>query len=251
VFTLNLPIQLPEEHGYFDNGQYPVPPLPGGLAVSCIALNAGVIVLRVSGFATEQAATNFCPSLVNSLRIAALDSKHSLTPSDACVVTSNAEHFNGSTPTVTPTAKNAMPYHATMRQTEELHISVMTKLVAASLSKGSPDLIAANPELALSVELFSDFEFAGGTNAQFIMLFAALEALVPITSKKGKRGAVLGIVKAALAKVAHPDPKSVVKSLDKLYEARNDLVHSAKSVTDKQLGDLREIVRTSLKAMLA
>jgi len=42
VYRLTFPIQLPEEHGFFDDGQYPVSPLPGGLALGCMEMSEGV-----------------------------------------------------------------------------------------------------------------------------------------------------------------------------------------------------------------
>jgi hypothetical protein len=59
-----------------------------------------------------------------------------------------------------------------------LHISVLSKLFGEYLTNGLPAKLAGNPELALSLELFSEVEFAGGTNAQFLMLLTALEVLV-------------------------------------------------------------------------
>jgi hypothetical protein len=81
LFTLNFPIRLPDEHTFFENGQYPVPPLPGGLSFSCFSYDNGPLLLHVSGFATEQVAIDFCPTLRTPLQVAALDSDHSITPS--------------------------------------------------------------------------------------------------------------------------------------------------------------------------
>src|SRR5262245_15838097 len=54
-------------HGFFDNGQYPVPSLPGGLIVGCIELRDGFVVLGISGFATKQQAADFVPSIPPAL----------------------------------------------------------------------------------------------------------------------------------------------------------------------------------------
>jgi hypothetical protein len=55
-------------------------------------------------------------------------------------------------------------------------------------------------------------------------------------------------VKKALSAAGHAEPKSVGKTLDALYKHRNALVHDAKPVSASYLHDLREIVRSTLKA---
>jgi hypothetical protein len=105
--------------------------------------------------------------------VAALDSEHSILPSDAVPVVSTAQHFDGSVPTVTPTQAGAVPYHATASMQNGLHISVLSKLIGASLTQGSPAKVNANPQMALSLELYSGCDFAGERNAQFIVLMSA------------------------------------------------------------------------------
>jgi hypothetical protein len=61
------------------------------------------LLLQISGFATEQDAVDFCPVLRTALRIAALGSHHSITPSDAVPVTSSKKQFDRNVPTVTLT----------------------------------------------------------------------------------------------------------------------------------------------------
>jgi hypothetical protein len=250
MFTLHFPIKLPEENSFFDNGQYPVPPLPGGLSVGCVSNEKAPLVLRISGFAVEQDAFDFCPTLRIALRLAALGSDHSLSPSDAQPVKSNQKHFDGSVPTVTLTGTTALPYHASASVHTGLHISVLSNLIGTSISQGSPGKIVANPRLALALELHADCQFAGERNAQFIVLMTALEVLVPQSTKKGKRGAVIGLVKMAIAKLSHPDPKSVGKTLDALYVTRNDFIHEAKPVTDGDLQSLKQIVRDTLRELI-
>lgn len=250
MFTLTFPITLSDEHTFFDNGQYPVPPLPGGLSFRCMSFNkSSPLFLQISRFATEQDALQFCPTLRSALRVAALDTEHSIRPSDAAPVASIAKHFDGSVPTVTPTQASAMPYHATASMQNGRHISVLSKLIGASLTQGSPAKVNASPQLALSLELYSGCEFEGERNAQFIVLMSALEILVPNSSPKGKRGAVIGFVKNELSKAGHPDPKSAGKVLDSLFVARNALLHEAKPVSDSELGSLKQIVRSTLKAL--
>jgi hypothetical protein len=250
LFTLNFPIRLPDEHTFFDNGQYPVPSLPGGLSFGCFSNENAPVVLEISGFAMEQDAIDFCTTLRTALRVAALGSHHSFTPSDAACVTSSEKHFNGNVPTVTPTQVKARPYHMSASTQNGLHISVLSKLVGASLVLGTVGRVNAKPELALALELFSDCQFAGERHAQFIVLMTSLEILVSNASSKGKRGAVVALVKNTLAKAGHPDPKSVGKELDNLYVARNALVHEAEPVTDAQLKALKEIVKSTLQGLV-
>lgn len=250
MFTLHFPLQLPAEHAFFDNGQYPIPPLPGGLSIRCISNDDTPLVLHISGFASEEEAVNYGPILRVLLLGASLDSAHSMKPSSAETVVSQAKHFDGSVPTVTPTALGATPYHATMSMQNGLHISVLSRAISACFARNLPAKLIAKPQLSLSLELFSDFEFAGSTNAQFVMLLTALEVLVPIGTKS-KRGPTIALVKAALIVAGHPDPKSVGNRLDTLYVVRNSLVHEAKSVSLHQLTALKEIVRSTLKALTA
>ncbi len=250
LFTLTFPITLPDEHTFFDNGQYPVPPLPGGLSFHSMSFDKAPLFLQIAGFAAEQHAIQFCQTLRIALRVVALDSGHSILPSDAAPIVSAAKHFDGSVPTVTPTSAGAMPYLATASMQNGLHISVLSKLIGASLTQQSPAKVSASPQLSLALELYSGCEFAGERNAQFIVLMSALEVLPPKSSPKGKRGAVIAFVKNELSKVGHPNPKSIGKELDKLYVARNALLHEARSVSDSELRSLKEIVRSTLKALI-
>jgi len=251
LFTLNFPITLPEEHIFFDNGQYPVPPLPGNLSFHCISNDKHPVVLQISGFSTEQDAIDFSTPLKVALRLAALDGEHSIVPSGITPVASTKKHFNGSVPTVTPTQVQALPYHASASVQHGLHISVLSKLVGKSLTQGTPSKIVANPRLALSLELYSGCDFAGEQSAQFIVLMSALEVLVPSATSKSKRGAVVALVKKEMGTSRHPDPKSVGKTLDALYVTRNALLHEAKPVSGSDLKSLKEIVRSTLKALAA
>ena len=139
MYTLNFPVQLPPEHSYFDNGQYPIPPLPGGLFLNCIESDGAPLVLRVSGFASEEDAVKAL------LQAASLDSAHSFSPLGASAVLSESKHFNGSLPTVTSTANAALPWHATASMKNGLHISVLSRLIAEHLTNG----VAPSTTLAL------------------------------------------------------------------------------------------------------
>jgi hypothetical protein len=72
--------------------------------------------------------------------------------------------------------------------------------------------------------------------------------LLPTTSRSGKRGGVIALVKKALSAAGHADPKSVGKKLNALYGDRNSLIHEGKPVSDSDLAELRKIVRSTLKA---
>jgi hypothetical protein len=93
-----------------------------------------------------------------------------------------------------------------------LHISILSNLIGASLAQGSPGKVNAKPGLALALELYSDCQFAGERNAQFIVLMTALEILVPNTSSKGKRGAVVALVKNTLSKEDTPTQNQPARS---------------------------------------
>jgi hypothetical protein len=151
---------------------------------------------------------------------------------------------------VTPTQIKALPYHAFASTQSGLHISILSKLAGASLALGTVSRVNAKPELALALELLSDCQFAGERHAQFIVLMTALEIQIPNTTSKGKRGAVVGFVKDTLAKAGHANAKAVGKELDDLYVARNALVHESKPATDAQLKALKEIVRSTLQALM-
>lgn len=250
MYTLNFPITVPAEHTFFDNGQYPIPPLPGGLTLTCFSYEDSPLLLRIAGFPAEKAALDFHPLLHHALRVAALDTKHSILLPEASPVTAAEKHFDGAVPTVTPTKNNALPYHATVSMQSCVHISVLANRIGDALG-GAAQKAAAEPGVALAMQLFAECQFAGARNSQFIVLMTALEILVPGKSSSGKRGAVLGFVKTALTGAGHPQPKAAVKILDNLYIARNALIHEAQPVTADQLTALKQTVRDTLKAILA
>lgn len=249
LFTLSFPITLPPEHTFFDNARYPVPPLPGGLSVRCISNEHAPVVLRIAGFASQRDAIDFCSVLRDAIRGASLESDHSMIPSGANAVVSELLLFDGSAPTVTATSLNAMPCVVTTLQQNQLHVSVLSKAIGDCIARGLPANLNANPGHRLSLELFSELEFAGGMNAQFVMLLTALEVLVPKTSSKGKRGSIAALVKATYAAAGHADKKTINRKLNDMYAARNALVHDAKEISRSELAEMKEIVRTTLKLL--
>jgi hypothetical protein len=127
---------------------------------------AGPLIFRVLGFATEQDAIDFCPTLRTALQVVALDSEHSITPSGGMPVVSHEAIFNGSVPTVTPTENKASPYYLKASMRNGLHVSVLSKWLTAAFADGAPGRASAVPKLALSLQLYSDCQFAGERNAQ-------------------------------------------------------------------------------------
>lgn len=250
MFTLNLPINLPGEYYFFENDQHPVPALPGGLTLKSHNNEEGPLILRVSSFATEQGAIDYCTELRTALRVAALKSQHSITPSNAPPVISRKQHFDGNKPTVTQTDPEALPYVATSSIRNGLHLAILSTWISEALSNGSLPRVAQMPKLALALELYSDCQFAGEANAQFIVLMTALEVLLP-DQAKSKRGAAIALVKKALSTSGHGDPKAAGKELDRLYVARNALLHEGKSVAVSDLPVLKDIVRATLKALVS
>jgi hypothetical protein len=248
MFTLHVPIVLPPGHSFFDNGQYPVPPLPGNLIVSSVAHENAPLFLSIAGFQTEPEARDFWPTLRASLLWATLQAEHSMAIDTGDVVTADKGMFDGSRPTVFATG-GPTPYYASGSAQHGLHISVLSNYLNDGMGKGLSAKLKAKAEVALALELFSGFQFAGTRNSQFVVLFSALEVMETKSTKK--RGATIKRVKDALSKIGHPDPKFVGKRLDKLYENRNDLIHEALPISDAQLSELAEIVRSTLKALLS
>ncbi len=250
LFTLYFPVHLPDDHSYFDNKELPTLSLENGLSVTCGHDDSMPFVLQISGFPDQKHAVDFCPTLRTALRLAALDTPHSIMPSDAPPTIASKELFDGNVPTVCATNSKARPYHLSSSMRTGLHISNLANLIDQHISQGHCTKAQSAPELSLAIELYSNCEFAGGPKAQFVTLLTALEVLLPKASAKGKRGAVIALVKQQYSKAGYADPKSIGKELDTLYKARNDLVHEAKAVTREQLTQLREIVRVTLRTLV-
>lgn len=248
MFTLHVPVVLPADHSFFDNGQYPVPPLPGNLTVSSVAHENAPLFLGIAGFPTETEARKFWPTLRASILWATLQSKQSMAIRADDVVTADKGMFDGSRPTIFATG-SATPYYASGFAQHSLHISVLSNYLSDGIGIGLLAKLKSQPEVALALELFSEFQFAGTRNSQFVMLFSALEVME--TKATQKRGPTIKRVKDALSKVGHADPKSMGKRLDKLYLDRNDLIHEGLPISDAQLAELAEIVRSTLKALLS
>jgi hypothetical protein len=209
------------------------------------------LVLKISGFASEKDAKDFASMLMHSLRWASLRCGHSISPSSTEPNVSEGKMFDGSRPTVFSTNLNALPYHMSASVVEGLHLAVLSGYINEALADSIPKKLAADTALGLALELFADVEFAGATNSQFVVLFTALEVLVPKATSRGKRGAVVGMVKKALLNAGHANPKSIAKQLDELYVTRNDLMHEAKTVRSSELDELRAIVRDTLVALIS
>jgi hypothetical protein len=249
MYSLIFPVVLPPDRTYFNHPQAPVPPLSGGLLLSCMEHSGGFpLLLTVSGFGTEQEAMGYAETLRYALQWASLRRGHSFSPSSSEAVVSNERHFDGSTPTVFPAASTPTPFGTRTSDVKGSHLAILSGDINVALMEGVPAKLAGDGALSLAVELFADVEFVGGTNARFIVLFTALEVLLPRKSR-GKRGAVVRLVKEALAKGGREVSKSVGKQVDNLYQRRNDLVHEGKAVTTSEVRELQTIVRDTLLAL--
>jgi hypothetical protein len=255
MFSLHVPLLLPRGHSFFDDGRHSVPFVSGKFtatvhknAPSSVAHENAPLFLSIAGFPTQDDAENFWPKLRPSLLWATLKGQHSATIPEHGVIRTGSGMFDGSLLTVFPTGK-ANPYHMSGSVEEQLHISVLVNYLNEGITRGLSTKLQANPELALALELFCEFQFAGTHNSQFVMLFTALEVLEKKHPKK--RGPTIARVKDAFSRIGHPNPKSVGKKLDKLYKDRNSLIHDATPVTSAQVSELAEIVRGTLTAMLS
>lgn len=155
MFTPHFPIRLPDEHTFYDNGQHPVPLMPGGLSFGGLTCEIvkGLVLLQISGFATEQEALDFCHILSNALRVASLDHAHSIVPSDVAPIGTHEKHFDGSIPTVIPTQTKASPFYTSASMQTSLHISVLARSVGAALEQG---MVARLPTRTVRYSLASD-----------------------------------------------------------------------------------------------
>ena len=256
MYTLFLPVDLPSEHG-FCGGNAPAEIAPG-LHICCRDPDdaafpdafANCLDLKVSGFASAEEAGAMLPRLRAAVRCASLDLGHGFRPSmaDAGVPTFNI--FDGGTPHIYPTALNPGVSRATAHVRADEHISKLARSLSVFLADGAVERMAAEPELAAAVRLYSEADFAGGYAARMVVLMSAIEVLVPRQST-GKRNHIIRLVKAAATSTPGTDAKAVGRELDRLYEVRNALLHEG---ADVQVGDVTEldrIVRLTLRARLA
>ena len=252
MFTVSLPVMLPPERSFFHDNQVAVPLLEGKFSLTCDPHQLDFpTLLRISGFESEEEAKKFIQSVIHSLRWASTERGFSISPSTADVATTTEKLFDGSAPVVFSSILNSQAYRAKATVLHGEHIYHLANVLNDALARDIPKKLQADKQLRLAFELFADVEFVGGTNARFVVLTTVLESLVPKgTSKKGKRGAVVGLVKATLTKAGHKDPKAVGKEVDNLYMARNNLIHDGVPVSKAQFDSLRTIVRDVLKVLV-
>lgn len=249
MYSLALPVSLPEERSFHIDDRATVPPLPGGLSLSCEKHSKGFpLILKVTGLPDLETAKAFTADLASAIRCASLDLGYSLRPSDHQPNVATIRGFDGGWPTVFETKLGARPMLTSAHACMSEHLVTLAKRIGAGLASGRVKRLAKNPPLALAVRLFAEMEFSGGETAKFVVLFSALEVLIP-KSGGTKRSRVVGLVRTTLQHAGRADAKSRAKHLDRLYEMRNDLIHEARPVRGDQVRDLAEIVRETLRLL--
>lgn len=250
MYSLALPVTLPEDRSFHIDGRATIPPLAGGLTLSCEKHSNGFpLILRVSGLPDLESAKVFAADLASAIRCASLDLGYSLRPSDHEPNVATIAGFDGGWPTVFETKLGARPMLASAYACMSEHLVTLAKQIDAGLASGRVYRLARNPPLALAVRLFSEMEFSGGETAKFVVLFSALEVLIP-KSGGSKRSRVVGLVRRTLQDAGRAEAKTKAKHLDRLYEVRNDLIHEARPVRSEQVRDLAEIVQETLRLLV-
>lgn len=250
MYSVALPVSLPEERAFHIDGRANVPPLKGGLSLSCEKHTEGFpLVLTVAGLPDLECAKSFISELASAVRCASLDLGYSLSPSDREPTVTTIRVFDGSFPTVFQTDLAARPMLATAYACMSEHLTTLAKPIDTGLTTGRVARLRDNPPLAVAVRLFSEMEFSGGETAKFVVLLSALEVLIP-KSGGTKRSRVVALVKKTLHDAGRCDAKAKGKQLDALYEVRNELIHEAHPVTSAQVRSLAEIVRDTLRLLV-
>lgn len=251
MYTLAYPIILPEGHGFHDDPRAIAPLLEGGLRLTCrkFSLNEAQILL-VEGFDDANTAVQFSNSFGAALRCASLSLTHGFNlHGGPAVIDHEGIYYDGHVPTVYPTGSGAKPIFATARVANIDHIIGLAEQLNHELRDGTAKRLDHWPELAVSVRLFSEVDFAGGETARFVVLFSALEVLVQ-KARGGKRTHVQRLVRNTLTSADRPGRKSMCADLDMLYDVRNGLLHEAKPATAGDVKRLREIVRETLRILV-
>src|SRR5208282_6553042 len=95
------------------------------------------------------------------------------------VVSASQKHFDGSVPTIFLTTSGASPYHISGSMVNGAHLFCLSQELNNAFSAKVPAILSGHQPLSLAAELLSNVDFVGGTNAQFVVLFTALEVLIP------------------------------------------------------------------------
>jgi hypothetical protein len=254
MFTISLPIILPDDRSFHADG-HPLPQLEGKYVLSCEQTVAGFanaedsypLILKIDGFETRAEAEQFLPKMIASLRWASMTVGHSISPSIEPPIEPQTKHFDGSKPAIFETALGCRGWFAKASSVGSQHVTVLGNAVKDAFAHQVPTKFLDDPKLQLAFELYSDVEFAGSTNAKFIVLISALEIFVKANAG---RGVVIKFVKDALITDGQSDAKATGKVLDNLFILRNSLLHEAKSVNGNDLKVLREIVARVLRALV-
>lgn len=250
MYSLALPVWLPEDRSFHIDGRASVPPLVGGLTLGCETHSENFpLVLKVSGLPDSETALEFAPKLASAIRYASLELGYSLRPSDAEPSVTTISAFDGGSPTVFETTLAARPMTVTAYACMSEHLITLAKQLDDGLATGRVERLMEYPQLSVAVRLFSEVEFAGGETAKFVVLLSALEVLIP-KSPGGKRSRVRALVTKALREAGRTDAKEMGRNLDAMYEVRNELIHEARPVASTQVRELSEIVRETLRSLV-
>jgi hypothetical protein len=247
MFTLHVPIALPDGFFFTEDGRVPVPPLLGHLKISfAMPTTEPPFALKISGFETIDDARAFLPRLKHAFHWASIQLGHSVVPDTQTPSENDQKIYNGNAPQVMLTTLSAQPMFASATSSLGTHLAVLSGHLNEALESSSTPL---EPRVSLAMELFARNDFVGGSLAQFVMLFTALEVLVDGTAGYGKRGPVLSLVNKICVKDGRTDGKGVVKRLDGLYRERNDAIHFGQDIGPASLKALKAIVKDALRAL--
>jgi hypothetical protein len=249
MYTLHIPIALPDRKFFAVDDRAPVPPLLDNLELNC-AMPGGEppFALQVSGFETAEDARVFLPPLRLAFLWASIRMGHSMMPSAQLPKENNKKIFDGNVPQVMRTDIGAKPMFATTTVSDGTHLAVLSAHLNEALGF---ELAALEPRVTIALELFAKNEFVGGSLAQFVTLFTVLEVLVDDTSSSGKRSRVISLVKKLRAADNRPDAKLIGKKLDDLYGLRNDTLHHGGAIDAASLAALGGIVKATLRTLIS
>jgi len=248
MYTLAYPVTLPDDRAFHCDDRAVVPPI-GTLRVSCREHKRDLPqIFNFTGFTDAESANAFADQLAQAFQCASLSIGHGFKLPDRAVTITEMSVFDGHTPSIFPTAIKAKPVTGVAYLTMSAHLATLSNQLGCAIESGAIDRLRNWPELATAVRLYSEAEFAGGATARFVVLLSALEVIV--SGSGGKRGAVRRLVTDSIRKSGREDAKSVGKEIDRLYEARNALVHEAHPVSMLQLDALAAIVRDTLRYLV-
>lgn len=247
MYTLHVPVALPDGYFFGVDGRAPVPPLLGNLELTC-AMPSGdpPFALQISGFETVEAAKAFLPRLELALHWASIRMGHGMTPNLQAPIENKQKFYDGNTPQIMLTSLGAKPMFSSVSTSNGTHLAVLS----AHLNEALGFDPAIEPRVTLALELFATNHFVGGSLAQFVTLFTVLEVLVEDKSSNGKRGMVVSLVKKLRAADGRHDSKQVAKTLQDLYAKRNTILHDGGKIDASALAAMNTIVKDVLRVLV-